>query len=169
MTRLAFTARCARRRPASLMSAVTQSADRRREPAGDGPLDFGCAGVRRQPRPEADRARRRRFATAGRIPRLPNRLGLPPGRPQAAGASSAPALEGGVATRTVHGPRRQAREGVVQAISIRLKRLPVHISEFPNGITSRCHMLVMPKLKNPVSSIGQVFNTAISGRSMKRR
>jgi hypothetical protein len=85
------------------------------------------------------------------------------------GASSAPALEGVVATRTVHGPRPQAREGVVQAISIRLKRLPVHISEFPKGITSRCHMLVMPKLKNPVSSIGQVFNTAISGRSMKRR
>jgi len=72
--RLAFTARCARRRPASPRSAVTPSAARRREPAGDGPLDFACAGDRRQPRPEADRARRRRFATGVRLTRLPNRL-----------------------------------------------------------------------------------------------
>ena len=68
-------------------------------------------------------------------PGCPTDCWLPLARPQAACASSAPALEGAVATRTVHGPRPQAREGVVQAISIRLKRLHVDISEFPKGIT----------------------------------
>ena len=71
--RLAFTARCARRRPASLSPAV-RSADGRREPAGDGPLDLACADVRRHPRPEANGARRRRFAPDVRVARLPNRL-----------------------------------------------------------------------------------------------
>ena len=45
----------------------------RREPVGDGPLDFACARARRHPRPQALRARRRRFATADRITRWPNR------------------------------------------------------------------------------------------------
>jgi hypothetical protein len=62
-------------------------------------------------------------------------LGLSLEPPQAACASSARALAGAVATRTVHGPRRQAREGVGQMISIRLKRLHVDMSEFPKGIS----------------------------------
>ena len=71
--RLAFTARCARRRPASRPPAL-RSADGRREPAGDGPLDLACTDGRRQPRPEANRARRRRFGSGVRMARSPNRL-----------------------------------------------------------------------------------------------
>ena len=69
--RLAFTALCARRRPASRHWSPT--AIGRREPVGDGPLDFACARARRHPRPQALRASRRRFATADRITRWPNR------------------------------------------------------------------------------------------------
>jgi hypothetical protein len=41
---------------------------------GRGPLDLACARGRRQPRPDAIRAPRRRFAPGARRTRLPNRL-----------------------------------------------------------------------------------------------
>jgi len=78
--------------------------------------DFACAGARRQPRPE------RTGHAAADSPLKSDSLGCPSDcwqplkRPQAACASSALALEGALATRTVHGPRRRAREGVAQAI-----------------------------------------------------
>ena len=89
--------------------------------------------------PDGNRARKRTGQAAADSPLRSGSPGCPTDgwlsleRPRAACASSAPALDGAGATRTVPGPRPQACEGVVQAISIRLTHQHVDINESSKG------------------------------------